>query len=100
MKIKTGDTVVVISGKDRGKKGKVIAVKDGRVLVDGVNKVLRHTKPSQKNPQGGIIEQEAPIHHSNVMFYDAKAGKGVRVGYKVLQDGTKVRVSKKTGEEI
>lgn len=100
MKIKTGDTVVVISGKDRGKKGKVIAVKDGRVLVDGVNKVSRHTKPSQKNPQGGIIEQEAPIHHSNVMFYDAKAGKGVRVGYKVLEDGTKVRVSKKTGEEI
>lgn len=100
MKIKTGDTVVVISGKEKGKKGKVIEVKDQRVLVDGINKVLRHTKPNQKNPQGGIIEQEAPIHHSNVMFYDAKAGKGVRVGYKVLEDGTKVRVSKKTGEEI
>lgn len=100
MKIKSGDTVVVISGKDKGKKGKVIEVKDGRVLVDGVNKVLRHIKPSQKNPQGGIIEQEAPIHHSNVMFYDAKSGKGVRVGYKILEDGTKVRISKKSGEEI
>lgn len=100
MRIKTGDTVVVISGKDRGKKGKIIAVKGDRVVVEGVNKVQKHTKPSQKNPQGGIIEQKAAIHHSNVMLYDAKAGKGVRVGYKFLEDGSKVRVSKKTGEEI
>lgn len=100
MRIKSGDTVVVISGKDKGKKGKVIGVKGDRIVVEGINKVLKHTKPSQKNPQGGIIEQEAALHHSNVMLYDAKAGEGVRVGYKILEDGSKIRISKKTGEEI
>ena len=100
MRVKTGDTVVVITGKDKGAKGKILAVKGERVIVEGVNKVFRHTKPSQKNPQGGIIERESPIHISNVMYYDAKAGKGVRIGAKILEYGTKVRISKATGEEI
>lgn len=102
MRIKSGDTVVVISGKDKGKKGKVIEVyrsKD-KVLVEGVNMVSKHQKPNQKNPQGGIIHKELPIHVSNVMLFDAKAGKGVRVGVKILNNGEKVRISKKTGEEI
>lgn len=100
--VRRGDTVVVISGKDKGKKGKVLEVitKTNRVLVEGVNMMTKHQKPSPKNPQGGIMHKEAPVHASNVMIYDEKAGKGVRVGFKVLEDGTKVRVSKKTGEEI
>ena len=97
--VKTGDTVVVISGKDKGKQGKVKAAmpKEGRVVVEGVNMIKRHTKPSQANPKGGIIEKEAPIDLSNVM-YSAK-GQAVRVGFSV-QDGKKVRVNKKTGEVI
>lgn len=102
MRIKSGDTVVVISGKDKGKKGKVLEVilsKD-RVLVEGVNTATKHQKPNQKNPQGGIIHQELPIHVSNVMLFDSKAGKGVRVGMKKLDNGDKVRISKKSGEQI
>ena len=102
MHIKTGDTVVVISGKDKGKKGKVLEVitsKD-KVLVEGVNVATKHQKPNQKNPQGGIIHIEQPIHVSNVMLFDAKAGKGVRVGMKKLENGDKVRISKKSGEQI
>ena len=97
--VKTGDTVVVISGKDKGKQGKIKAAmpKEGRVVVEGVNMVKKHTKPSQANPKGGIIEKEAPIDLSNVM-YSAK-GQAVRVGFSV-QDGKKVRVNKKTGEVI
>ena len=97
--VKTGDTVVVISGKDKGKQGKVKAAmpKEGRVVIEGVNMIKRHTKPSQANPKGGIIEKEAPIDLSNVM-YSAK-GQAVRVGFSV-QDGKKVRVNKKTGEVI
>lgn len=102
MKIKSGDTVVVISGKDKGKKGKVIEVlrSKERVLVEGVNMVSKHQKPNQKNPQGGIVHKELPIHVSNVMLFDPKAGKGVRVGMKILSSGEKVRISKKTGEEL
>lgn len=102
MRIKSGDTVVVISGKDKGKKGKVLEVilsKD-KVLVEGVNSVTKHQKPNQKNPQGGMVHKEMPIHVSNVMLFDAKAGKGVRVGSKRLENGDKVRISKKTGEQI
>lgn len=102
MRIKSGDTVVVISGKDKGKKGKVLEVilsKD-KVLVEGVNSVTKHQKPNQKNPQGGMVHKEMPIHVSNVMLFDAKAGKGVRVGSKRLENGEKVRISKKTGEQI
>lgn len=102
MRIKSGDTVVVISGKDKGKKGKVLEVilsKD-KVLVEGVNTVTKHQKPNQKNPQGGMVHKDMPIHVSNVMLFDAKAGKGVRVGSKRLENGDKVRISKKTGEQI
>lgn len=101
MRIKSGDTVVVISGKDKGKKGKVMQVfpKTDKVLVEGVNVVTKHQKPSKDHPQGGLIKKESAIHNSNVMIYDAKAGKGVRVSFKEV-NGKKVRVSKKTGEQI
>ncbi len=100
-KIKSGDTVRVMSGKDRGKTGTVIKVirdKD-RVLVEGVNIVTKRVKPTAENPQGGLVEKEAPIHISNVMLVDPKKGVPTRVGYKI-KDGKKVRYSKKTGEEI
>ena len=99
MKIKTGDTVRVIAGKDKDKEGKVLAVKDGRVLVEGVNMITKHTKPSAANQQGGIVNKEAYIDASNVMYYDAKEKKGVKIGYKI-ENGKKVRVSKKTGAVI
>ncbi|MGL5440290.1 MAG: 50S ribosomal protein L24 [Filifactoraceae bacterium] len=101
MRIKSGDTVVVISGKDKGKKGKVLQVfadKD-RCIVEGVAIATKHHKVSQKHPQGGIEKHEASIHMSNVMPYDAKAGKGVRVGYKMEGD-KRVRISQKTKEKI
>ena len=102
MRIKSGDTVVVISGKDKGKKGKVLEAYPSKekVLVEGVNIATKSQKPNKLFPQVGIIKKEMPIHVSNVMYYDAKAGKGVRVGYKLLENGKKVRISKKTGEEI
>ena len=99
MKIKTGDTVKVIAGKDKDKEGKVLSVdkKTGRVVVEGVNMVTKHAKPSASNQQGGIINREAPIDASNVMY--VQNGKATRIGYKV-EDGKKVRVAKKTGEVI
>ena len=99
MKIKTGDTVKVIAGKDKDKEGKVIAVnkKDGRVLVEGVNMLTKHTKPSAQNQNGGIVTQEGPINASNVML--VVKGQTTRVGFKV-EDGKKVRIAKKTGEVI
>ncbi|GAB6085487.1 50S ribosomal protein L24 [Alkaliphilus crotonatoxidans] len=102
MHVKKGDTVVVISGKDKGKKGKVLQAypKKNRVIVEGVNIVTKHQKPNQQMQQGGIIHREAAIHASNVMIFDKKANQGVRVGYKVLENGEKVRVSKKTGEVL
>lgn len=101
MRIKSGDTVVVISGKDKGKKGKVLQVfaDKNRCIVEGVAIATKHQKVSQKHPQGGIEKHEASIDMSNVMPFDAKAGKGVRVGVK-MDGGKKVRVSKKTGEKI
>ena len=99
MKIKKGDTVKVIAGKDKDKEGKVIAVnqKDGKVLVEGVNMLTKHTKPSVANQNGGIIHQEGPIDISNVMY--VHKGKATRVGFKM--DGDKiVRVAKSTGEVI
>jgi len=89
--VKKGDTVVVITGKDKGKKGKILQVmpEANRVLVEGVNMVTKHKKPTPQVQQGGIIHQEAPIHISNVMLFDAKAGKGVRVGFKTLDNGKK-----------
>ena len=97
MKIKKGDTVKVIAGKDKDKEGKVLAVKDGKVLVEGVNMVTKHTKPSAANQQGGIVNKEAPIDASNVML--VVNGKATRVGFKMEGD-KKVRVAKATGEVI
>lgn len=91
----------MISGKDRGKQGTVLEAfpKKDRVLVEGINMVQKHAKPSQENPQGGIINQEAPIHVSNVMPIDPKSGEPTRVGYEV-HDGKKVRIAKKSGEPL
>lgn len=101
MHVKKGDKVMVISGKDKGKTGVILASypKKDRVIVEGVNIVKKHSKPSQVNPQGGIINQEAPIHVSNVMPIDPKTGEPTRVGYTVV-DGKKVRVAKKSGEVL
>ncbi|MBD1382752.1 50S ribosomal protein L24 [Metabacillus arenae] len=101
MHVKKGDKVLVISGKDKGKQGEILAAypKNERVLVEGVNVVKKHSKANQANPQGGIISQEAPIHVSNVMPLDPKSGEVTRIGYKVV-DGKKVRVAKKSGESL
>ncbi|AZV40871.1 MULTISPECIES: 50S ribosomal protein L24 [Peribacillus] len=101
MHVKKGDKVVVISGKDKGKQGTILAAypKKNRVLVEGVNIVKKHSKPSQANPQGGIISLEAAIHVSNVMPLDPKSGKPTRVGYKI-ENGKKVRVAKISGETL
>jgi ribosomal protein L24 len=101
LKIKSGDTVIVIAGKDKGKKGKVLEAYPTklRVLVEGVNIATKSEKPNKNNPQGGIVKKEMPIHVSNVMYYDAKSGKGTRLGYKIV-DGKKVRIAKKSGEQI
>jgi large subunit ribosomal protein L24 len=99
--IKKGDTVYVNAGNDKGKTGKVLSVipsKD-RAIVEGVNMVKKHTKPNSKQPQGGIVEQEAGIHISNLQLIDPKSGKPTRVGYKMVDD-KKVRYAKKSGEEV
>ena len=98
--IKKGDTVYVNAGNDKGKTGKVLEVvrEKDRVIVEGVNMVSKHTKPNSKNPQGGIVKQEAAIHVSNVQLMDS-TGKPVKVGHKMV-DGTKVRIARKSGEEI
>ena len=100
MKIRKGDTVEVISGKDSGKRGRVLVVDPSRerVVVEGVNMIKRHTRPNpQKRVQGGIVEREAGIHVSNVMVVSPDSGQRTRVGYKILDDGRKVRVSKTDG---
>jgi len=101
MKIRKGDYVQVVSGKDRGKKGDVLQVRRsvGRVLVQGVNMVKRHTRQTPGEP-GGIIEKEAAIHISNVALLDPDDGKPTRVGYKTLDDGRKVRFARRSGEII
>jgi large subunit ribosomal protein L24 len=100
-KIKKGDTVVVLSGKDKGKTGEVTRSmpKDGKVVVSGVNIATRHRKPSQTNPQGGLERTEAPLHVSKVAIADPKSGKATRVRFDV-RDGKKVRVAVKSGEVI
>ncbi len=100
--IKKNDTVVVLAGEDKGKTGKVlkVLVEKNHALVEGVNMVSKSTKPSAQNPQGGIVKQEAPIHISNLSLVDPKSGKATRVGIKVTEDGKKVRIAKKSGEEI
>jgi large subunit ribosomal protein L24 len=101
VKIKKGDEVVVLTGRDRGKKGEVLRVlpKDGRVLVQGVNMIKRHTRP-RPGESGGIVDKEAALHISNVALADPKDGKPTRVGYKILADGRKVRVARRSGEVI
>jgi len=96
MKVIKNDNVKILSGKYKGSTGKVLKVfiKNSRVIVEGVNIIKRHTKPSQKNQQGGIVEKEAPINVSNVMVICGKCSQPTRVGYKTLEDGTKVRVCK------
>ena len=100
LKIKKGDTVRVIAGKDNGKEGKVVSIdrKNGRVLVEGINMVTKHMKPSAANQNGGIVQKEAPIDISNVMYLHK--GAVTRIGFKIQEDGRKVRVAKKTGEVI
>ena len=100
MKIRKGDVVKVLTGAYRGKSGKVLlAMPDrNRAIVEGINFVKRHTRPSQNNPQGGIIEKEAAVHISNLML--VVDGKPTRIGYKLLEDGSKVRISKKIDETV
>ena len=102
MKIKTGDKVIVISGRDKGKTGVVQKVypKLNRVVVEGVNIRKKHMKPTQQNPEGSINEVYAPFSASNVMYYDAKTKKGTKLGYKIDEKGNKVRYAKKSGEVI
>ena len=101
-RIKKGDEVVVITGRSSGQQGSVLQVmNDGRLIVENVNMIKRHTKPDpQRNVAGGIVEKEAPIHASNVMLYNAATNKGDRVGFKTLDDGRKVRVFRSTGEVV
>ncbi|MCI4662102.1 MAG: 50S ribosomal protein L24 [Neomegalonema sp.] len=100
-KLKKGDRVVVIAGKDKGQKGEITQVmpKEGRAIVSGVNQVVRHRKQSA-GQEGGRVTQSAPIQLSNLMLVDPKSGEPTRVGFKLREDGTKVRVAKKSGEEI
>ncbi len=101
LKIKRNDEVIVLAGRDKGKRGKVLKVLDGKLLVSGVNMVKRHTKPNpQRGIAGGIVEKEAPIAASNVAIYNPQTGKADRVGFKFLEDGTKARFYKSTNELI
>ena len=100
--IKKGDTVVVITGNNKGQKGRVLEVitKTSRAIVEGVNLMKKHTKPNAESPQGGIIEKEAPVHISNLMLVDQKSGEQTRIGRRLDEKGKLVRFSKKSGEEI
>lgn len=102
MHIKKGDTVVVIAGNSKGQVGRVLSVnyKKETAIVEGVNIVLKHTKPNTKHPHGGIIQKEAPIHVSNLMLQDPTTGKATRIGRRLNNDNKLVRYSKKSGEEI
>jgi large subunit ribosomal protein L24 len=102
VKIRKGDTVQVISGDSRGKTGRVLMVDDvkQRVLVEKINMVKRHTKAKSQGVQSGIIEKEAPLHLSNVLLYDAKAGRGTRIQMRTMPDGKRERVSKVSGETL
>ena len=103
LSIRKNDQVIVQAGKDRGKKGRVLSVvpDKNRVIVEGVNLIKRHTRPNpQRNIKGGIVEREAAIHMSNVMLVDPDTNEPTRVGTKVLSDGTRVRISRKSGQAI
>lgn len=102
MKIKKGDMVRVITGNDRGKVGEVLRVfpSKGRVLVQGVNRVYRHLRPSRRHPQGGRIQKEMPVHISNVLPVDPKTNLATRVGFRVNEDGSKERIARKSGASL
>ena len=102
MKLRVGDTVQVIAGSDKGKTGEIIQIlrKEDRVIVEGVNMVTKHIKPSKADPEGGIVTREAPIHVSNVAYYDSKAKQAVKIGYAFDEDGKKYRINKKTGKAL
>jgi large subunit ribosomal protein L24 len=100
-RIKKGDQVIVIAGKDKGKKGDVVRVEGDRVVVSNVNIVKRHTKPNpQAGVAGGVVEREASMHISNVALFNPASGKGERIGFKVLEDGRKLRVFRSSGEAL
>jgi large subunit ribosomal protein L24 len=101
-RVKQGDAVVVIAGKDKGKNGRVLRVSPGadKLVIEGVNVRTKHVKPTQTNPQGGRIKKESPIHSSNVMLADPQTGKPTRVRIKTLETGQRVRVAVKSGEQI
>lgn len=100
--VKKGDTVVIISGEDKGKKGKVLKVipSEGKILVEGINLVTKHKRPSGQDQQAGIVHEEAPIYSSKALIYCNNCGKGVRYGKKILDDGKKVRYCKACGENL
>jgi large subunit ribosomal protein L24 len=100
--VRKGDTVVVVAGKERGKRGKVLRVipEKGRVIVERINMIKKHQRPTQRLRQGGIIEREGPIHLSNVMLVDPTSDKPTRIGVRSLTDGKKVRLARKSGEII
>ena len=102
IKLRKGDTVMVIAGDDKGRTGRVLAVDEvkQRVIVEKVNFVKRHTKARRQGAKSGIIEKEAPIHISNVLLYDARAGRGTRIGMRVLPDGRHERISRVSGETL
>jgi len=102
MRIKKGDLVRVVAGNDRGKEGKVLKVfpREDRVIVEKINLIKRHTRPTQTNPQGGIVEKEAPIHASNVMLVCPNTKQPTRIGKEILSDGSRARVSKRSGDML
>lgn len=102
MRLRKGDIVMVIAGKDRGKTGKILSVdrSKGRVVVEKLNMVKRHQKPTQQQKQGGIIEKAAPIALSNVMYFDVKSGKPSRIGISIGEDGKRKRIVKRSGDAI
>ena len=101
IKLRKGDEVIVLAGKDKGKKGKIVRIlpEYRKAIVSDINKVKKHQKPGNNEP-GGIVEKEMPIHLSNLNFFDSKSNKGVKVGFKLNKDGKKLRINKKTGTEI
>ena len=100
-KIRKGDQVVVTTGREKGKRGTVLRVLEGKLLIEGVNRVKKHTRPNpMKGQTGGIVEREASIHISNVMLFNAAANKGDRVGFRTLDDGRKVRTFRSSGEQV
>lgn len=100
--VKTGDTVIVLSGKERGKKGKILAVspKEGKVIVEGINVVSKHVKPRKMGDEGGIVKTEGALYACKVQLVCSHCGKPTRVAHKIYEDGTKVRICKKCGESL